>query len=333
MMQNFKKEHRELALKDKVKAAAKATYINKFVYEMETLKELDEQAFKWVQQHTTPKNWTRSHFSTKSKCDTIVNNICECFNKVLLPAREKAIMGLLEAIRFYLMARMESKRVWMSRLTGELCPKIVAKLENNKKYSNACIATHAGELAYEIRCMYGEQFVVNLRKRTCSCRRWDLNGIPCSHAISAINRLGEKPESFVDQCYSREAYLKAYEPVIFPLNGPNLWKKVSHQDILPPEAIKLPGRPKKARKKDAIETRTVREVQKLSRAGRMTYKCRLCHAEGHNSRKCPTKTNESQSRGSQASMSFGDSNSTMQPPIPTQEIVTSTSNNPTKVRI
>ena len=45
------------------------------------------------------------------------------------------------------------------------------------------------------------------------------------------------------------------------------------------------------------------------------------------------KTNESQSRGSQASMSFGDSNSTMQPPIPTQETVTSTSTNPTKVRI
>lgn len=115
MLQNFKKEHRGLALKDKLQAAARASYLNKFVTEMEALKDLDEDAYKWVQQHTSPKHWSRSHFRTSPKCDILVNNICECFNKVILSAREKPILFLLEAIHSYFMVRMENKRESMQK--------------------------------------------------------------------------------------------------------------------------------------------------------------------------------------------------------------------------
>lgn len=198
ILQNFKKEHRGLALKDRLLAAARASYLNRFVAEMEAMKDLDEDAFKWVQQHTSPKHWSRSHFRTSPKCDILVNNICECFNKVLLSAREKPILGLLENIRFYLMVRMDNKRESMQKFQRSICPKIQKKLEKIKEKSNECIATQAGKMIYKVRCMYGDQFTVDLCNRTCSCRKWDLNGIPCPHVVSAIGQTREELEHFVN---------------------------------------------------------------------------------------------------------------------------------------
>ncbi|XP_071932917.1 uncharacterized protein [Coffea arabica] len=140
---------------------------------------------------------------------------------------------------------MENKREWMQKYTGKVCPKILKKLEKVKTASSACIATPSGDWNYEVRCMYGDRYTVNLASRTCSCRRWELNGIPCAHAISAIALTKESPENFVHECYSKEAYMKAYGPIIYPLNGEHLWKDLKQGPVLPPETIKLPGRPKK----------------------------------------------------------------------------------------
>nr|GMD99031.1 Zinc knuckle family protein [Ipomoea batatas] len=52
--------------------------------------------------------------------------------------------------------------------------------------------------------------------------RWDLTGIPCSHAIAAIRKKGDLPELYVHQCYSVEQYLRAYGPAILPIRAEEL---------------------------------------------------------------------------------------------------------------
>ncbi|XP_071912185.1 uncharacterized protein [Coffea arabica] len=143
------------------------------------------------------------------------------------------------------MARMETKREWMKKYSRSACPKILRKLEKVKNATSGCIATPSGDWFYEVRCMSGDRYSVNLASRTCSCRRWVHNGIPCSHAMSAIALTKEPPESFVHECYFKEAYIRAYEPIIYPLNGEHRWKDLKKGHALPPEHIKLPGRPKK----------------------------------------------------------------------------------------
>ena len=54
----------------------------------------------------------------------LVNNICENFNKCILDAREKPILGLLEKIRVYLMVKMQYNREKANKWEGKLCPKI-----------------------------------------------------------------------------------------------------------------------------------------------------------------------------------------------------------------
>ena len=62
---------------------------------------------------------------------------------------------------------------------------------------------------------YGKDYVVELNKRACSCRRWQLTGIPCGHAIACMKGDRIKPESMVSSCYKVTTYMRAYGEQIF----------------------------------------------------------------------------------------------------------------------
>ena len=47
---------------------------------------------------------------------------------MILDAREKPILGMLENIRIYLMERLRTKREWMRKRNEEICPKILKKI-------------------------------------------------------------------------------------------------------------------------------------------------------------------------------------------------------------
>jgi hypothetical protein len=55
----------------------------------------------------------------------------------------------------------------------------------------------------------GYKCVVNLEERTCSCRKWQVPGIPCKHAIAFITYLREPLEKYVDNYYSVDKFRAA----------------------------------------------------------------------------------------------------------------------------
>ena len=120
---NFKLEHKGLTLKEMFYACAKATTVSGFEDEMKKLKEVDENAFKWLVDKP-PSQWSKSHFSTFTKTDMVLNNLCESFNNLILDARDKPILTMLEKIRCILMRRMHVNRAKMIKHEGHLCPKI-----------------------------------------------------------------------------------------------------------------------------------------------------------------------------------------------------------------
>jgi SWIM zinc finger len=60
------------------------------------------------------------------------------------------------------------------------------------------------------------KYIVDLEKKTCSCRAWQLQGFPCAHAISVILGRCEDPQLYVDKCFSLDAYRLTYCNTIFP---------------------------------------------------------------------------------------------------------------------
>ncbi|RYQ96570.1 hypothetical protein Ahy_B08g092369 [Arachis hypogaea] len=60
-----------------------------------------------------------------------------------------------------------------------------------------------------------------------------MSRLPCPHAISCITFKGLDMESFVDDHYKKDAYLRCYQEVIHPLNGPDLWERIQYDDVMP----------------------------------------------------------------------------------------------------
>ena len=87
------------ALKDRLWSMARASCMGKkFKREMEQLEVDDPAAGEWFNDNN-PRHWSRSHFSKGSKCDILLNNLCESLNAAIIQARDKPILTMLERIR------------------------------------------------------------------------------------------------------------------------------------------------------------------------------------------------------------------------------------------
>ncbi|RYR01438.1 hypothetical protein Ahy_B06g080305 [Arachis hypogaea] len=130
-----------------------------------------------------------------------------------------------------------------------------------------------------------DKFAVDLGTQECSCRMWQMSDIPCVHAISCIKFKGLELEPFVDGCYKKEAYSRCYESVIHPLNGPDLWERTAHPDVMPPPYRRPSRRPVKKRRSAAGDEEQSSRTH-LSRKGKK-QRCSICGSVGHNKSRCP----------------------------------------------
>lgn len=135
----------------------------------------------------------------------------------------------------------------------------------------------------------GHEVVVDMKQRTCACRKWQLTGIPCFHAVACIYFQKLDPMDFVHECYTKENYLKVYSHILEPISGEPYWESIEQEPPLPPLKRIAPGRPKKNRNKknDGIQTRA-NDSTMLKRQG-TSLKCSHCGQWEHNVRTCPSK--------------------------------------------
>ncbi|KAL3527867.1 hypothetical protein ACH5RR_012523 [Cinchona calisaya] len=80
----------------------------------------------------------------------------------------------------------------------------------NMDLATELIPLQAYDDNFEITYSHEEQYAMNLLEHTCPCRKWDLIGILCPHAIAAIWAKVEDLENYIDECYSEETYLRFY---------------------------------------------------------------------------------------------------------------------------
>ena len=71
-----------------------------------------------------------------------------------------------------------------------------------------------------------------------------LNGIPCCHAVCAINDRQEQLEDSVSEWYSKETYLRSYTYMMNTLNGVKFWPECTEPPTKPPSFKKMSGRRK-----------------------------------------------------------------------------------------
>lgn len=122
---------------------------------------------------------------------------------------------MLECIRMYLMDRFTTRKKMGARMEDVFCPKIWNKLEKEKSKIGECMVWEVGEWIYQVNTAQDEKFVVHLQDRTCSCKRWMLTGLLCSHVISVIEMTSKNVDSFVSSIFSKETTQQVYTPIIY----------------------------------------------------------------------------------------------------------------------
>ncbi|CAL2264889.1 unnamed protein product [Prunus armeniaca] len=231
---NFYLEHIGLALKHQMKAIARATTMPWFHVEMRKMLKLSKPAHDWLAEKD-PRHWSRAYFKSDSKCDMLMNNLCEAFNCSIMDARDKPVLTMLERIRLYIMLLMAGRRIFCEKWHGQVGPRIRKILEKNKGKAQWCIPKATGQNKFEVMHHSGCNFAVDLNAHSCSCHAWDLNGIPCLHACAAISWFHGNPEDFCDAVYKKEAYLRAYKPMIMSMTRQDQWMKINLPPLLPPK--------------------------------------------------------------------------------------------------
>ncbi|KAK8659316.1 hypothetical protein V6N13_029522 [Hibiscus sabdariffa] len=187
---------------------------------------------------------------------------------------------MMEMIRSKLMTRIAAKKEAIEKIIRTLCPKIQKKVDKIIMQSTR----HASGHKWEVSVGYEDQHAVDLEIQSCSCRKWDLTGIPCIHVVSVIMKMGARVENFVSPFYTKETQLKIYSHMIKPIRGPKQWAHyMTDEPILSLVTRRPVGRPQKKRRKEPDEP--VTKIGRIRKIGaQMT--CSKCGNRGHNKRSC-----------------------------------------------
>ncbi|XP_074288097.1 uncharacterized protein LOC141613257 [Silene latifolia] len=155
------------------------------------------------------------------------NNMAETFNSWILEARKKPILTMLEEIRRKAMCWMVEKKTQAAKCRSIITPRVQATINDHMQATRNWKAIEASENVY-----------------------WDINGIPCEHATTAICSKNENPEIYVASLYSKEAcYETSYALSLKPLYGQSIWQQDDGGEILPSDPRIKYGRPSNKRKK------------------------------------------------------------------------------------
>ncbi|GJS41663.1 mutator type transposase [Tanacetum coccineum] len=79
------------------------------------------------------EQWSRAYFSGRAKCDLLLNNIYEVFNRQLVDGRDQPIITYLEYIREHLMKRIIVVQKVIAKTVGPLTPSMTKLFDAIKK--------------------------------------------------------------------------------------------------------------------------------------------------------------------------------------------------------
>ncbi|XP_060211787.1 uncharacterized protein LOC132639352 [Lycium barbarum] len=279
ILANFSKEWRGLQRRQRFWRIAKSTFESQLRRNIELMKLLGPTKMMDKLMHYNIDYWCKVYFNTNVKVDSIDNNMAECFNAWILAARHKTIITMLEEIRVKMMARIGTLREFVNTWRCNYSPMCTKVLEENAKLSMQCNIEFNGVAGFEIReGLY--QHTVDISRRQCSCRVWQLKGIPCAHVLVAIQFKRYDLLGYIDHWYSKETYMRTYEHVLQPVTNMEMWPVSTHPSMAPPDIKSMPGKRQKGRRKEAGE---IPKSGKMPRTG-MAMTCSNCHNRGHNNR-------------------------------------------------
>lgn len=238
--------------------------------------------------HYNPQLWAVAYFEgvryghfTLAVTELLYNWALEC--------HELPIVQMMEHIRLQLSSWFDERRNIGMRLTSILVPSAEKRISEAIADARCYKVLRANEVEFEIVSSERTN-IVDIRSRVCSCRRWQLYGLPCAHGAAALISCGQNTHLFAEHCFTAHSYRETYSQMIYPIPDKSEWKELGQDAergggggcnnnnvvmIRPPKTRRPPGRPKKK----------VLRMESLKRPKRIVQ-CGRCHMLGHSQKKC-----------------------------------------------
>ncbi|XP_019095110.1 PREDICTED: uncharacterized protein LOC104757102 [Camelina sativa] len=226
------------------------------------------------------KKWARC-YAPSNRYNIMTTNIAESLNSMLKDLRELPVISLLETIRTILTTWFHERREKASKhnkhATPNVTKEIVLRFNDAMKQDVFQVDQHEFEVKDD-----KNKFVVHLKNKTCTCCVFDIDRIPCIHAIAAAKRTNMDEYKLVDHFYLTDIWAKAYAESIHPSGDVKSWVFPDSLDVFfcaPPQTRIKSGRPPEKRK---------RSIGEFGVPGSKSqrYKCGRCGREGHNKSTC-----------------------------------------------
>ncbi|KAM7250538.1 hypothetical protein ACFE04_022421 [Oxalis oulophora] len=254
--------------------AAYATNISTFKEKMAEIHEISSDAAKWIEQFPT-SHWALVYFQG-TRYGQLSSNITEFFNNWIIETLELPIIQVIEGIHNKLMTEFEERRLKANSCYSTLAPSAEKRIMEAISISSTFQVLQSDEVKFEVWSTDRSE-IVNIGIRSCSCRDWQLYGIPCPHAVAALIYGRKDVYAFAENCFSVTSFRQAYAMDIHNTNGiEDPANKNNDQGIVgPPKFRRPPGRPEKKRVC----------VEDFNREKHSIH-CSRCNRTGHNKTTC-----------------------------------------------
>lgn len=109
-----------------------------------------------------------------------------------------------------------------------------------------CEVLYVANGEYEVHLAPTISHKTNVYAKTCTCRTWELSGLPCVHVIACFSyaRIHDLAP-YCHPVYHKRAYTQTYACVIHALPERDDWAQTNFLPIDPPIFKTRSGRPKK----------------------------------------------------------------------------------------
>lgn len=267
----FSHEVKRLMIED-LYAAAYATKPEGFQNSMESIKKISEEAYNWIIQNE-PQNWANSFFQG-TRYNHMTSNFGELFYSWAADADELPITQMVDVIRGKIMELIVARKTASDQWDTRLSPSMEEKLKKEGQRTHSFSVLQSTCSTYEVCGDVTE--VVDIDRWECSCKSWQLTGVPCCHAIAVIGGIGQSVYDYCSRYCTTESYRLTYSEVVHPISCVELSASKDSQlvvTVTPPPTKRPPGRP--ATKRFGSQEVVKRHLH-----------CSRCKGLGHNKSTC-----------------------------------------------
>ncbi|XP_070054050.1 uncharacterized protein [Nicotiana tomentosiformis] len=215
---NFQRAYPNKDLHDLMWMAATDHQECKFRRRMELIRQEDPEAYRLLMRHELDK-WT-SHADGGRRWGILTTNVSESFDGLLKSSHGLPVTAMVR-MSFKQMAERFVERskgvLSLIEMGIEFMPHPMKLFEKYRKraqwhsFLQYCSERNIFEVCTSLHHNCGNNIhTINEARRLCSCGKWSIYHLPCSHAMKCFKHTGFVATRYINKEYSVASYLNTY---------------------------------------------------------------------------------------------------------------------------